>query len=368
LVPRSSPSHTTSTSAAVSTGPIPSASSFEVANVTVTRNPYFWPQGIAIDAKTSTIYVPDGTDNVTVVNASTYNVVGTITLPGSPRSGIAIDPETNMVYVSAYGCTDENNVSNNCQEYTDWPNAGIVEINGSNDSIVGEIPVGVDYLAVNPSTGILYGATGEHLLSIDEHTGAIIANTSLGGQIANIAVNVKINMVYAATCKILSLNCEGPEFLGIDGLSHKVRFSIPKDFEDIAVDPSADTVYATAIDENLTLLSINGGSGAMQYSSSIAACGVGAGGMTVAYNAASNQVYITASNYLLAVDAATGRAVNMLSAPGAVSVAVSPDGVDVYLAMEAQSEKFGYLFVLPSATGESYVNSGALQPSGGCSP
>jgi len=58
----------------------------------------------------------------------------------------------------------------------------------------------------------------------------------------------------------------------------------------------------------------------------------------------------------------------MLSAPGAWNVSVNSSGANVYLAMEGGNERFGYLFVLPSDTGESYVNSGALQPSGGCFP
>jgi DNA-binding beta-propeller fold protein YncE len=373
LVPRQGAKSTTftlavSTSTAVSTGPIPSVSSFEVANVTVTRNPYFWPQGIAVDANTSMIYIPDGTDNVTVVNASTYGVVGTITLPGSPTSGIVVNPETNMIYVAASGCTNEVNVSKSCQGYKVWPSAGIVEIDGENDSIVGGIPISVDHLAVDPTTGVLYGAIGEYLLSIDAQSGSLIANTSLGAEITNIAVDVKTNLVYASTCKILSLGCDGPEFFGIDGSSHQVQFSIPRDFENIAVNPSTNAIYAVAIERNLTFLSINGGSGVTRYSSSIAACGLGAGGITLALDAATNQVYVTASGYLLTIDASNGQAVNMLSAPGALHVAVSPDGADAYLAMEAASEKFGYLFVLPSATGESYVNSSALQPGGGCAP
>jgi DNA-binding beta-propeller fold protein YncE len=368
----SSSASSTSTLTAISTGPVPLGSSFGIANVTVTKNPYFHPLEIYENSKTGKLYVPDGTNNVTIVDSSTYAVIGALTLPGSPQSEIAIDSVTNMLYVSVLPCNQNPNASNACQPgFGVTMKGGIVEINGSNDAIVGEIPVGVDFLAVNPSAGVLYGGEGEHLLSINLRTGSLIYNTSLSATIGGVAVDSKTNMVYLIACKTASLGCIGGELLGVYGSSGKVKFSIPLNFnfiEGVVVDLNTNTVYTVATLKNLTLLSINGASGAVRYSSNIAACGVGAGGVTLALDTASNRVYMTASGYLLTADAATGRAVNMLSVPGAWNVSVSPTGAKVYLAMEAGNERFGYLFVLPSDVGESYVNSGALNPSGGCFP
>jgi hypothetical protein len=360
-----------STSTAVSTGPLPSASSFEIANITVARVPYYGPEGIAANANTGRIYVTDGTNNVTIVDSSNYSVVGKITLPGSPRSGITVDSQRNMVYVSTWGCTNKLNVTNSCQAYKSWPSGGIVEINGASDKIVGNIPIGVDRLAVNPITNILYGVVGQNLLSIDGNSRSLVANTSLGVDIGDIAVNAKTNMVYAIACKIASLGCIGGELIGLDGLSNKERFSVPLNYnfiQGLVVDSTANTVYTVAVQRNMTLLSINGGSGAIQYSSNIAACGVGAGGTTLAFDSATNRLYITASGYLLEINAANGGAVNMISASGATRVAASPDGTHVYLLLEHQTEQFGYLLVLPNATGNNYVNSSMLKSSGGCMP
>jgi hypothetical protein len=361
----------TSTSTVITTGQPPLASTFTIANVTVAPVPYFVPQEVVPNPDSGRIYVTDGTNNATVVNASDYSIAGTITLPGSPRSGIAIDAVSDTIYVSTWGCTNTLNVSNSCQAYPSWPAGGIVEINGTNDHVVGEIPYGVDRLAVNPATHILYGVVGQRLLSIDGHSGSLISNTSLGADVFGIAVNTKTNMVYALACKVASLGCQGGELIGLDGASTTMRFVVPLNFNFIGglvVDSSTDTIYTVAVQQNPTLLSINGASGAIRYSSDIAACGIGAGGTTLAFDAALKRIFITGSGYLLEVDASNGHSVNMLSAPNTWRVAISPDGTKVYLAVEHQSERFGYLLVLPSDTGESYVNSSALKLSGGCLP
>jgi YVTN family beta-propeller protein len=205
-----------STQTLVSTGPVPSVSDVEIANVTVARTPFFIPGGMAIDSKTNTIYVADGTDNLTVVDASTHTAIDTITLPGSPVQGwgpIAIDSETNVIYVSTWGCTNEANVSNSCQGYSSLPAWGIVEIDGQNNKIVGKIPVSVDLLTVDSSTGILYGTNGSNLLAIDEHSGSIMDNLSLHASLQSIAVDAKAGMVYVAACKQSSLGCMGGEVL-----------------------------------------------------------------------------------------------------------------------------------------------------------
>jgi hypothetical protein len=380
LVPQASTNSATSTptmvstSTAVSTGPVPSVSNVEVANVTVTQTPLFVPGGMAIDSNTSAIYVSDGTDNLTVVDASTYTAVDTITLPGSPDYGwgpIAIDSESNMIYVSTWGCTNEANVSNSCVPYGSMPTWGIVEIDGHNNTIVGKIPVTVDLLTVDSSTGILYGTVGNDLLAIDEHSGSVIGNLSLGASPQSIAVDAKTNMVYVDGCKQPSLGCIGGELLGIGGAHDDVQFTVPLNVDflsNVVVDANTNTVYLLGTSENATLYSIDGTSGAVGYASAIAPCGADAGGVTLAMNTASNQLYFVSNSYFAVIDATTGRIVNMLSSPGTWDVAVSPDGSNVYLAIEAGNEQFGYLLVIPSTTGENYVNLTTLAGHGGCLP
>ena len=75
--------------------PIPVAS-IETANITVGGA----PRAIAVNPNDNRIYVADWfSNNLTVVDASSHSVVAKITLPASSNNGIAIDSNTNMVYV-----------------------------------------------------------------------------------------------------------------------------------------------------------------------------------------------------------------------------------------------------------------------------
>jgi DNA-binding beta-propeller fold protein YncE len=93
-------------------------------------------------------------------------VIARITLPAANNNGIAIDYDTNTVYVLVQG--------------------GVAEINGSTNKVAGELPVnfGTGSLAYNPSTHLLYGASPRvkdrgSLLGADIRTGAVVANISL---------------------------------------------------------------------------------------------------------------------------------------------------------------------------------------------
>jgi hypothetical protein len=133
----------------------------------------------------------------------------------------------------------------------------------------------------------------------------------------------------------------------------------------LVVDSATDTVYTLGTEANLTLYSIDGSSGAIRYASAIGPCGSGAEVLTI--NPASDQLYFISYSYFVVIDAASGSIVSMLSSSGAQGILVSPNGLYAYLAMEARSQQFGYLLVIPSATNGNYVNIGLL-PISGCFP
>jgi DNA-binding beta-propeller fold protein YncE len=148
-----------------------------------------------------------------------------------------------------------------------------------------------------------------------------------------------------------------------------LQFTVPLNvnfLSNVVVDPETNTVYILGTLENVTLYSIDATSGAIRYASALAPCGAGAG--TLAVNTASNQLYFVSNAYFAVIDATERRIVNMLSSPGTWGVAVSPDGSYAYLAIEAGNEQFGYLLVIPSTTGGSYVNLTTLAEGGGCLP
>lgn len=109
---------------------------------------------------------------------------------GSPSS-IAINPQTNLVYIA-------NRNSN------DSPN-NITIINSTSNEVVGSINIGqpVADVAVNPNTGIIYSANSFHTASaINGTTNEVIATFDYSDywryieEIRNIAVNTETNKVY----------------------------------------------------------------------------------------------------------------------------------------------------------------------------
>ena len=325
---------------------------------------------------------------MTVVDATTYAIVGTITLPGTAQSGIAVDQKNVVVYVPVYGCTNEVNVTNSCVSGTGGTQkGGIVEINGTTDTITGEFPIEVQRLAVDSSTGILYGASGQifgpnpnsnssgFLLAIDGRTGSVIANTSLGAYPLSLTVDEKTNTVYIGACKAIPLPCVGAEVLAIDGATHIVRSATPLSFDalnfNVVVDDATDTVYAMGEGGlNLTLASIDGASGSVTYLSAIGSSCAGAGGGTLAFDPASNEVYASFDSqwFLLFIDGSTGTVLNMVNATMGIQFVAYNEGNDqAYFTTEAQNGDWGYLMVLPGTLSQSFVNS-TLLPRGICLP
>ena len=108
----------------------------------ISANPVGFTSGgeaIAVNAKTNRIYVTQQDAGVVVINGSSDSVLTRITV-GSTPSAIAVDDNTNTIYVANYG---SNSVS---------------VINGTNNFVKATIPVGqLPYgIAVNPNTNRIY--------------------------------------------------------------------------------------------------------------------------------------------------------------------------------------------------------------------
>jgi len=355
------------------------------ANANVTLDGY--PGEIVVDANASRIYVVDLFANeLTVIDATTFAAVATITLPGTAQPGMAVDQETGMIYIPVGGCTNTLSAKNSCNSATAQEKGGIVVVDGSTDTIAGEFAVDAEELAVNPATDILYGlatypilssnANGYgYLLAVDAATGSVVANTSLGTNPFSLAVDTKTDTIFVAGCEQVALACLGAEILGVDGATYRVLTVTPLDFYalnfNIVLDQSRDTVYALGGGgSNMSLVSVDGLSGQVRYDSLLGGSCAEAGGGAVALNTASDQVYASfaSQQFLLFIDASTGKIVNMINATaGAQSVAFNPSTGAIYLTLEAPDEKVGYLVSLPSAQSQSYADA-SLLPQGICLP
>jgi len=341
---------------------MPNASSIEIANVTVSQYHVFTaPEQIATDANLGTIYLTSTTTNLTVMSASSYALIGRISLPGIPfNPGIVVDSMTNMIYVLVLTCVNGTGGISNCEGGTKVRE--ITEIDGSNNSVIGEIRLPLSWLAIDSSSGVLYASqTGTNfLIGVDPQSSAIVANVSVG-DIRSIAVNPKANMVYAETCTTNSLFCDG-EVVGVNGSTGQVQFSIPVTYAELgnlAVDPATDTVFALGIIPGVELLSIDGATGAVRYLSILARCEIYSGTeKLLAFNPTLNQVYVISNVFMIAINAGTGQEAYSLGIPGALSGVASPDGHEVFLAMGPSTLAnidTGYLLVIPGMANESYV-------------
>jgi len=366
------------TGGASATSP-PHISGVALANITVSG----YPSEVAVNPTMNRIYVSDLFANkLTVIDASTHAVTDTITLPGTVKWGIAVDPKSSMVYVPVYGCTNMLDVSNSCNSNSTGARSGtIAEIDARSDSVVGEIPLNVDRLTIDASTSTLFGTYGSpgfgslsnhssgFLLAIDERSGSIIANTTLNAYPLSVAVNAETDMVYVGACRQVSLACIGAEVLVINGTSHTVQTKVPLNFAslnfNVIVDRATNTAYTMGEDgATLRVVAIDGATGQVRYSSAIGSSCAGAGGGAIALNAASGQVYavFNGQDFLLLINGSTGKVVNMLSTVGnGQFAAFNPATDQAYVTMEAPRGGTGYLLILPGTLNESFVNSSLLQ-------
>jgi DNA-binding beta-propeller fold protein YncE len=369
-----------SSSTALSTGSSPSILAAEVANVTLTP----WPGQIAVNPVTGKVYVSDLFANtLTVLNASNYEIIRNITLPGTPSSGIAIDTELDMVYVPVSGCTNLPNARNSCNSPGGEQSPGsIIRIDGQNDTIVGEFPIAVQRLAVDQTRQVLYGiSTGyvsslgvDYLISYDENSGALLSDKPLNATLLDMAVNSQSNMVYLSACGQLSLACENAQVLAVNESSYLVQWTAPLGYDAInfplVFDSANHSVYVMGeTGANLTLDAFDGLTGNLLYSASLGSSCAGAGGGGMVVDTTLDRLYVVSDseNFLLVVDGGNGTLVGTFNTPqsgGEYNIGLNPATGEVYLTLESSSHPDTGYFVVLSVEGldrTSQVAPGFLQ-------
>jgi YVTN family beta-propeller protein len=145
---------------------------------------------IAVNPVTSMLYIKKelfpNPMNVSVIDTYTFHIEKDFPIPYSLGKGIAVNPKSNMIYVSQ----DENN--------------SVAVIDGSTNSQVHTIGVGSNPgpIAVNPITNRIYVGNSDSISVIDGQTNALIAginfdiNPPNSGEIYCNGVRVSNYMVY----------------------------------------------------------------------------------------------------------------------------------------------------------------------------
>jgi len=237
---------------------------------------------------------------------------------GSLPSAIAVNPVTNMVYVTNAGSTDE--ISNT-----------VSVIDGATNTVVATLTVGTTpgAIAVNPVTNQVYvvNQSDNTVTVIDGATNKVVATPSVGNAPIAIAVNPVTNQVYVVNEKDNTVSV-------IDGATNTVAptpTTVGAGPGAIAVNPVTNQVYV-ANEFGNSVSVINGATNKV-----VATAGVGSDPIAIVVNPVTNQVYV--ANITSASVSVIDGAKNTVVATPTVgtypdALAVNPVTNQVYVANE----------------------------------
>ena len=300
------------TFSSISTGqPIPVA--------TVETGNFSLPGGLAyvLDSSTDRMFIL-GTSSLAVVDMSSGSVIANVTLPannagGLINAGLALDPGTGTVYAAV-------------QEV-------VVEVNGSTDTIVRELPLSFGTLAFASTTHMLWGTQpgDSALVEVDPRTGSVVANVSIGFSPYDIAVDPSTGLVYSDGCNQEGLVCDSWASI-VNGTSGTLVAKVEPgsgDYPTMALDPATHVLYVSGGQQ---LAAINGTTGTVIFNVNPQTCGPF---VNIVVDPSLNLVLTTPAtyyNYLLAYDGTTGKLVDMYSFSSTpVPVALNPNNGELYL-------------------------------------
>ena len=233
-----------------------------IANVSLGTSQYEAPTSIAVDPTTNMVYVTNYdssttatsgfANTVSVINGKTDAVVTNITgiypffgFPG----GIAVNPVTNMIYVI-------NHIGN-----------GIVSvINGTTDRVVTNVSSGATEgpVAVDPSTNRVYlvGYSVAGIIHvIDGASNNVVSNVSVGSSPYGLAVDPTTNVAYVISLRCMISACTGSNdsVLAVDGSRNAILTNLTigevGSIVGLAIDPTTNLVYLEGPFNELSVIS-----------------------------------------------------------------------------------------------------------------
>jgi DNA-binding beta-propeller fold protein YncE len=183
----------------------------------------------ALNYRTGLLYVGLEGGGLYVVNPKTRETVGYVNVPAAC---VAVNSETNMVYVSDF---DQN----------------LYAIDGATNTIVADVTVqGIENIAVNPRTNTIYAAVDFNpgkVAVVDGRTNQIIAEpTAASGLTFGVAVDPFRNIFYSSDTNQLSSSGTGTVSV-YNGKTNTLTTSVTEDGYPALVveDPVTFTVYAS---------------------------------------------------------------------------------------------------------------------------
>ncbi|MGQ9573062.1 MAG: hypothetical protein ACUVX1_12595 [Chloroflexota bacterium] len=234
---------------------------------------------------------------------------------GSKPWAVAVNPETNRIYVANEG------------------DGTVSVIDGANATVVDTVAVGYMpwALAVNPETNRIYVVNGgdNSVSVIDGATDTVVATLTVGDLPKGVAVSPSTNRIYVA-------NSGSNDITLIDGANNEVLVAIPMGQEPsaLAVRPEGERLYVANL-QSFTVSIVDGGA-----EREIATLPVDDAPQAVAVNSSTALVYVAngESATVSVIDAASDTVVDTIPVGGGpISLAVDPGADRIYVVNAASS-------------------------------
>ncbi|GEM_PF-2648953 len=233
------------------------------------------PISVAVNPETNKIYVSNlRSDTVSIVDGSKNILITNLSVGTSPQ-GIDVNPKTNLVYVV-------NQLSNSVSIIDGSLNTVTTTVN------VGKKPTSV---RVNPKTNKIYVTNQDDnsVTVIDGSTNTILTTISVGKGPQGLAINTVTNKIYVA-------NSTSDTISVIDGATNAVLKTIQEISTNpfgIALDENRNKIFVATITSGALLSRgklyiIDGASDSVVDNFSI-----GSNGTDIAFSSKTNKVYIT---------------------------------------------------------------------------
>jgi YVTN family beta-propeller protein len=218
---------------------------------------------------------------VSVINGQTETVSATIQVGFYP-AGVAVNPDTNTIYVA--------NVGTGVEGEGKWGTVSV--INGQTETVSATLSLGKsqpDAVAVNPDTNTIYAAVfyPRKVTVINAQTYGITAGIRLSYGPTAVAVNPDTNTIYATAGPIPPTPNQGTDGVSvINGRTDKVTATIAAGEGEVTINPDTNTIFAT--NESSNTVSVANG----RTNKVTATTKVGSSPDGVAVNPATRRIYV----------------------------------------------------------------------------
>ncbi|MDO8540711.1 MAG: immunoglobulin domain-containing protein [Opitutaceae bacterium] len=146
------------------------------------------PVGIALDEAGNRLYVASQqSGTISVINATTFQVVATWRPPLGNVWGLAIDPPRRRLYVAI--------IKNTVADF-----GGVEVLNADTGAFVAQIATGAEFVTVNSRTHVVYTTdiSGNAIAVIDGDTNTLTSSVAVGASPRDLNVDETTGLVYVA--------------------------------------------------------------------------------------------------------------------------------------------------------------------------